>query len=164
MSIAKKIRSLAFIKDRIQRLSKYRKINVSPSARGPATAQYLKRSAFDPLIKIIKSEASSIAKVRLDFPAILAEQNLLFTSKNSGQNANLLSMVILDSKSDGSAEVKVFGLHIVVEIEDGVTDFDTIVAAFAANPLASRLVDVELTGDGIDTASAMETKFFTSGR
>ena len=164
MSLAKQIRRLAFVKDRIQRLSKYRKINVSPRVRRPATAKYFKDAVLDPIIKVIKAEVSSIAKVRIDRPAELAEQNLLLTSKRTGQNANLLSMTMLDTKSDGSADVRVIDQHIIVEIQAGVTDFDTIVAAFSANSTASRIVEVELSGDGIDTASAMETRFFSGGR
>lgn len=164
MSLAKQLRRMAFKTDRVQRLSKFRKINVSNKLRSPKLIKYIRQRVFQPLIDIVVGEATPVVKTNLGIESELTEQNLVFTAKRDGRNSNLLSMAIVDEKTDGSAEVVVKNQHLVILIEDGVTTFDTIVAAIESHELASRLVSVDLIGLGTETATVMSSKLFTSGR
>jgi hypothetical protein len=161
MSIKKQLRKLAFTKDKVQRAAKFDKINVSYKLRQPSLKTYLKNAVVNQLIKIVKGETSSITQTDLDMSAAMVEQNIMLVAKRNGQNSNLISFQIIE---DGDVSVEVIDQHIVIKIEEGVTDFDAVVAAIEANAHASRLVSVILTGDGEDLVALSQTKTITGGR
>ena len=152
---------MAFVKDKVQRAAKHDKLNIADKIRQPDLKTYLKNAVINPLIKLIKGETTTVNKVDLDMNASREEQNLLIVAKRNGQNSNLISYEIKDS---GDTSVEVVKQHIIINIEDGVTDFDAVVAAIEANPHASRLVSVALTGDGEDLVLEAPSKTLTGGR
>lgn len=152
---------MAFVKDKVQRAAKHDKVNIADKIRQPDLKTYLKNAVVNPLIKLVKGETSTVNKVDLDMNASREEQNLLLVAKRNGQNSNLISYEVKDV---GETSVEVVNQHIIIKIEDGVTDFDAVVAAIEANPHASRLVSVALTGAGTDLVVQAPSKTLNGGR
>jgi hypothetical protein len=161
MSLKQKLRKMAFVKDKVQRAAKHDKVNIADKIRQPDLKTYLKNAVVNPLIKLVKGETSTVNKVDLDMNASREEQNLLLVAKRNGQNSNLISYEVKDV---GETSVEVVNQHIIIKIEDGVTDFDAVVAAIEANPHASRLVSVALTGAGTDLVVQAPSKTLNGGR
>lgn len=161
MSLKQQLRRMAFVKSKVQRAAKHDEINISDKIKQPSLKTYLKNAVINPLIKIVKGETSTVNKIDLDMSAAKEVQNLLLVAKRNGQNSNLISVEIKDA---GATSVEVINQHIVINIDEGVTDFDAVVAAIEANPHASRLVAVTLTGDGEDLVTAAASQTLSGGR
>jgi hypothetical protein len=137
-----------FAKDR----DKHDLVNLSDEIRRPAVAKFI----VDRIEKVKQSvrDIDIETSVETDFniAASLTYGALKLEAKESGPFGNLISLTVVDGATLGAAEVEVINdSDIVIMIEDGVTDYDTVKAAIEASD-ADQLVSVTVTGLGTDVA------------
>lgn len=160
MGIYKK---LADIRYKVARASNFDKYNRSDEFKKPFVQRVLK-SLFE--LKYFASNGEEVNPVHesdLNVKAEYVLQNLAFTAVEDGEFGNLISVEIIDGETAGAASVFLEGKHILIQIEDGVTDFDTIIAALQGSSNISSLVEVALDGLGTDTATVADAVFLTGG-
>jgi len=92
-------------------------------------------------------------------------EDILYTAVASGVSGDSISITYLNTKLDGSAEVtSATGGAIIVEMQDGVTDADTIAAEINTNVLSNVLVSAAVdAGQGADPQGEHTATFLTGG-
>ena len=156
------LRKLAGLKEKVQKGSKYDKINIADDvkARSPLVKSVVNRTA-----RIFAQQTLGVDLTVLpeDYDvnqkASLAIQQFIITSVAANPAANLISIEI----EAGLAEaIEVIDNHIKVTTEDTVSDHTTIKALIDGNAQAAALITVEInSGEDATLVDAQATQYLS---
>jgi hypothetical protein len=116
---------------------------------------------------LIDIKRTAVAREGLGIPVLLEDDStpasrkigdITYTSKLRGTEGNAISITLVDDTEDGSANVEVDGLDIIVNIETGVTVAEDISLALAAHDEAFALIDAEVDSGDEDVAQSAASK------
>ena len=152
-------RKLASLKQKVQKGSKFDKINLADEvrARSPLVKSVVDRTAR---IMFQQTVGTDIAIQPEDYDtnqkASLAIQEFVITSVAANPTANLITIEI----EAGAAEsIEVIDNHIKITTEDAVSNHDSIKALIEASSQASALITVEInSGEGATLVDAQSTQ------
>lgn len=163
MRLGSLIKKIAQIKEKVQKGSKYDRINLADEvrARSPLAKQVVDRTARI-FVKQVLGEDITVMPEDFDTnqQASLAIQELVFTSVESNPAANLISIEII---ADSAEDIFVDGTKIYIYINDGVSDSDSVKALVDADEQASSLVSVEVNAGQGATVVIAEDEQSLSG-
>lgn len=162
MRLKSLLRKLAGLKQKVQKGAKFDKINLADDvrARSPLAKQVVDRTARI-FVKQVLGEDVTVMPEDFDTnqASSLAIQELVFTSVAKNPAANLLTLEII---ADSAEMVEVIDNHIMVYIDDGVSDSDSVKALVDADEEASSLVTVAVNaGEGATIVEEAEAQSFS---
>lgn len=155
------LRKIAGLKEKVQKGANYDKINLADDVRqrSPLVKSIVDRNARI-YQKAVLGEAVTVKLEEFDTnqPSSLSIQEFVFTSVAENPAANLLTMEIVASDAES---VEVVDNHIIVSIDDTVSDHDSIKTLIDADEQASELITVAINaGEGATLVTAEDISEF----
>jgi len=153
------------VREGIARRSFYDKVNISDDVRDNSPlAKKLYAKEVEAYRSIIRTDEDTILETDINVAALAQIGNLVITAVENGAAGNLISIEILDGATAGSETVFVEDRNIVIGIEEGISDYDAIIAAIVASDEASALITPSLDGLGSDVAIVSDIVYLMDGK
>lgn len=155
------LRKILGTKADVQKAAKFDKINVADDVkqRSPLVKSVVDRTARNFYEKVLGlSESPMPEDFDTNQASSLAMQEFVFTSVAKNPAANLLTLKIVASDAES---IEVVDNHIIVSIDDTVSDHDSVKALIDGDEQASELITVAINVDeGATVVVAEDTKEF----
>lgn len=164
MSESKILKKLQDLREKVQKGPKFDDVNISDDIKRPIVREVIRTRVLKDFQEIKGDEFDPIIETDLNIKASLALGNLDLVAVDDGPFGNSITIEIIDGASSGEAVVTVRRKNIRIRIEDGVTDYDTVLASLQASNQASALVDSSLSGLGTDVVALSESKPLEGGK